>query len=638
MKKLNIIYLLLTLIVFGSCLDEDPKYTTNSKVVYSSEQSAQMALNGIYGLMAVQGSFAQLLPEINTEASGLCWTSYNLSDNRCQYTRGVIPVDNEFNDLVWGALYQAIANCNIFIKACEDGESGEWSTKANMIAQAKFMRGVCYYALYSFYGGVPLRLEPSNRENLAMVRGTRQQVIDQIVKDWTEAAGDLDETSELASSKPTAPSKYSAYAYLTKLYWVMGCNAWAAESGDYWASNTLKNSWPEMQSSKTYFDKAKEYGELVLTKGGFDLEPDFNTLYNGTRLNFSKEFVFVVDATKNTTENVGYNSLHWTFSPQNCSQGETWGRSQPNKSFYDWAHGTYQDDPRLKVTFISKWNKYVNKQPLDEMMIAYPYVGKTINDTTWVDSIVKPGRPPIKVPVVTTRKVLVDSIDYVKGNYEDPTNPKVEELDSLLRVTYCQTKGPSDWNINDWPYFGKYMTNDCSGRYANNNLYVYRYADFLLLMADVENELGDKGTAISLVNRVLQRARNSAKPASVYPKDLPATMSQEEVREYIFNERLFELAAEFDGFTDTRRRGIEWRKKLLERNNNHHITAACYQYGLDNEYAAPWREYWYPTDDGKEDWNTYLVRNQLIPIPRIEMTTNDKITMEDQNPGYANID
>ena len=161
------------------------------------------------------------------------------------------------------------------------------------------------------------------------------------------------------------------------------------------------------------------------------------------------------------------------------------------------------------------------------MMIAYPYVGKTINDTTWVDSIVKPGRPPIKVPVVTTRKVLVDSIDYVKGNYEDPTNPKVEELDSLLRVTYCQTKGPSDWNINDWPYFGKYMTNDCSGRYANNNLYVYRYADFLLLMADVENELGDKGTAISLVNRVLQRARNSAKPASVYPKDLPATMSQE---------------------------------------------------------------------------------------------------------------
>ena len=108
MKRINIIYLFLMLAVFGSCLDEDPKYTTNSKVVYSDEQSAQMALTGIYGLMAVQGSFAQLLPEINTEASGLCWTSYNTSDNRCQYTAGAIPTENEFNNLVWGALYQAI--------------------------------------------------------------------------------------------------------------------------------------------------------------------------------------------------------------------------------------------------------------------------------------------------------------------------------------------------------------------------------------------------------------------------------------------------------------------------------------------------------------------------------------------------
>lgn len=102
------------------------------------------------------------------------------------------------------------------------------------VAQAKFMRGVCYYVLYSFYGGVPLRLTPSDRESLAVSRATRQQTIDQIIKDWTEAAVDLDETSSLASNKPTAPNKYSAYAYLAKLYWVMGCNAWAAENGDYW--------------------------------------------------------------------------------------------------------------------------------------------------------------------------------------------------------------------------------------------------------------------------------------------------------------------------------------------------------------------------------------------------------------------
>lgn len=635
-KKFNIIYLLLVLVMFGACMDEDPEYTTNSKVVYSSEQSAQMALNGIYGLMAVQGSFAQLLPEINTEASGLCWTSFVTSDNRCQYTNGLIPTDNEFNNLVWGALYQAIANCNIFINACNSSESASWATKANMVAQAKFMRAVCYYSLYTFYGGVPLRLEPSNRDNVAMPRGTRQQVLDQIIKDWTEAISDLDETSSLSSSAPTAPNKYSAYAYLTKLYWLMGCNAWAAEQGDTWAAGQLKIEWPEMQSSESYFKKAKEYGDLVLTKGSFDLEPDFNTLFNGQRLGFSKEFVFVIDATKNTTENVGYNSLHWTFSPQNCSQGETWGRSQPNKSFYNWAHGTYQDDPRLKVTFCSKWVKYVNKQPSDEIQVAYPYVSKTRKDTVaWKDSVIYEGLPAIKVPVVETVTEIVDSIDFSDfAKYADVTNPKPSELDSLVRDAYCRTKGPSDWNINDWPYFGKYMTNDCSGRYANNNLYVYRFADFLLLMADVENELNNTGTAIGLVNRVLQRARNSSKPASVYPKDLQGTMGKDDVRKYIFHERLFELAAEFDGFIDTRRRGIEWRKnEVLMRNNNDSITSACYHYGLENNYSAQWREYWYP-NDGAEDWEGYLIRNQLIPIPRMEMSSNDMISLKDQNPGY----
>ena len=111
-------------------------------------------------------------------------------------------------------------------------------------------------------------------------------------------------------------------------------------------------------------------------------------------------------------------------------------------------------------------------------------------------------------------------------------------------------------------------------------------------------------------------------------------MSQDDVRKYIFHERLFELAAEFDGFTDTRRRGIEWRKKeILERNNNDGITAACYNYGVSVGYSSPWREYWYP-NDGSEDWDSYLIRNQLIPIPRMEMSSNDQISLSDQNPGY----
>lgn len=627
MKKI-IISIIFTLFLFTSCLDEHPLFTTNSTVIYSSAASAQMALNGIYGMMAVQGSFAQLIPEINTEASGLCWTAYNASDNRTQYTAGLIPVDNEFNDLVWGAVYQVIANCNIFIKDCG---SATFASKDNMIAQAKFIRGVCYYTLLDFYGGVPLRLEPPTIDNIAMPRAKRQAVINQIVKDWTESITGLNAVSTLAST-PTAPNKYSAYAYLAKLYWQMGCNAWACEQGDGWAA-TLKASWPEMGTSNSYFQTALSYGEMVLTSGPFDLEPNFNTLFNGQRLSFSKEFVFVIDATGSTTQNVGYNSLNWTFSPQNSTPGETWGRSQPNKSFYDWAHGTYQDDARLKATFVSRWIQYVNNAPSSQIDAAYPLVGKSFNDTTWIDSIVRPGRPPVKWPIIKVVTKVIDSIDYrIGGKYKDPTNPQISELDSLLKDKFCRTKGPNDWNINDWPYFGKYMTTHTSGRYADNNLYVYRYADFLLMMADVYNELGNQSQAVAMANRVLQRARNSSTPASVYPQDWSASLTQGQIRQKVFDERLFELAAEFDGWNDTRRRGIAWRKNILLRNNNHAITKACHDYGVANNYIAPWREYWYP--EGGEDWDSYLIRNQLIPIPRTEMSTNNLITLSDQNPGY----
>ena len=58
---------------------------------------------------------------------------------------------------------------------------------------------------------------------------------------------------------------------------------------------------------------------------------------------------------------------------------------------------------------------------------------------------------------------------------------------------------------------------------SHMNLIVYRYADFLLMMADVLNESGETGKAISLVKEVLQRARQSGTPNAVYQYQPTAT-------------------------------------------------------------------------------------------------------------------
>jgi len=649
MTKIKYILLpaILATTLFTSCLDEDPSYSVNSATVFNNSSSAQMALNAIYGQMSSQGTFAQLIAEINSDCTGLTWAVYNAADNRSQYTAGYIPVENEFNDLVWDGLYKAVSSCNNFISNCESSDA-EWDSKANMIAQARFIRGVAYYHLMTFYGGVPLRIQPTTTATVSMPRASRQQVIDQIVKDWTEAQPDLSPSMTLASGVPTAPSQGTVDAYLTKLYWTLGCNAWAAEQGDKWATGVLKKSWPEMKSSHEYFTLAKKYGDMVIDRNCFDLEPSFRTLFGGQRVSFSREFVFVVDATMNTSNNVAYNSLNWTFSPSNSTPGITWNRSQPNKAWHDYCFGTYGDDPRLAITFTECYEKYSDGTPTGEYSICYPATREVWKDTIDWEYIYGRGGRIVDSTAVTRDSIVMATLDYSK--FADPTNPTLEEIGcpdpndpedegSRFYQNYCNMTSGASYQNSKWSMYWKHHTLDCTGRYANNNIYVYRYADFLLLYADVLNELGLTDQAQLVANRVLQRARNSTENgvAATCPRDWQG-LTQDEVRHAIFNERLFELAAEFDGFNDTRRRGINWRRPLLERSNNHHVTRASYESSKSINYGGDSREYFYPNYGAygeTADWDNYLIRNMLLPIPRNEINSNDDISETNQNPGYA---
>ena len=54
---------------------------------------------------------------------------------------------------------------------------------------------------------------------------------------------------------------------------------------------------------------------------------------------------------------------------------------------------------------------------------------------------------------------------------------------------------------------------DGSTRYADSDIHIYRYADALLLMAEVENALGNTGSVPGYINQIRERAYGSAYPA-----------------------------------------------------------------------------------------------------------------------------
>jgi hypothetical protein len=570
-------YITLLAIVFtmGSCkkaLDEDPKYSINSKTAFESETTANLALNGCYGYLTSYNAYGQGIPEIMVGASGLGWAQTNGGDQDT-YTSMNIPTTNVLVGMVWAGWYKVIGECNYFINSVKESTLSD-AYKKQSIAEARFLRGLCFYNLANVFGGVPLRIEPTTSLTVAKGRATRDEVYNQVAEDWLFAAENLATKEQLGAAATGKATKYAAYAYLAKLYWMLGSHD-NTPSSPNWA-------------------KAKQYGDKVFELGNYSLMPKFASLFVNA-VNNSSESIFQLNFST-TSVYVG-NRANWIFSPANSTAGISFARIKVSKAFYDQFRGTYPDDPRLKVTFASSFSQIKTN---NFRVFSYPYLGGTAGVNT----------------------IATDSIRY--ATLADPTNPKVEELSTVLKTLFTTKVG----DHQGWPYFAKQMDVVSTAQNSNKNLMIYRYADFLLLMADVENELGNADKAQEYMNTVLTRARTSANVPSVYPKNLLTPLAPEDMRLKIFNERLFELGGEYEMYVDVRRRGVDFLKLIVDRNNNHNITKVFVANAIAANNNTAFRDRILPSTADQ------LKKNLLLPIPQAEMNTNEDISADQQNYGY----
>ncbi len=188
---------------------------------------------------------------------------------------------------------------------------------------------------------------------------------------------------------------------------------------------------------------------------------------------------------------------------------------------------------------------------------------------------------------------------FEKYDKNGPTGKFVETYPEVARTK----------DANGFPYVYKYFIKDQTATtYTSNfNYRVYRYADLLLMLAEIENELGQTDVAMSRVNEVLARARNTG--GTIEPADWVG-LGQDDFRIAIMREYQYELLAEGQDWFNNHRRGYEYFK-----------TNYIDVHNARNEGAY---DLIYP-DDSKA---------MLLPIPSVEINTNQKITGTDQNPGY----
>ncbi|MGF7229765.1 RagB/SusD family nutrient uptake outer membrane protein [Arachidicoccus sp.] len=576
MKKLLII-LIVVVALATSCnklLNESPKYSVNNTNVFNSATTTQTALNACYGWLISWNAYGQAYFELTVGASGLSWAQTNGGDQDQLASFNTLNTNGTLGQ-VWAGMYKTIGECNSFIENVYGGSLSN-AQKNYYAAQARFIRGLCYFNLAGIYGDVPLRISASNVDSVNMSRTPKAEVYKQVAADWQFAAQYLPTSDNSTETAAAVPTRYAAYAYLAKLYWFLGSN-----------DNTpMSPNWAI----------AKTYGDSVLSAGSYALESKFSNLFiDGT--NNSKEIIFKLNVS--TALNGLGSRISWVFAPSKSTTGISWGRFKFSKGFYDLFKGTYNDDPRLTASCATTFKNVSN----GSISYTYPYISYKVAGQT-----------------------VVDSLHY--SLLQTPTPPTVAELNSQnpkLVSTFTAATGANE----GWPYYNKYTDPTATAQLGKKQILVYRYADFLLLMADVNNELGNSATAVSLLNQVLTRARTSVTPAATYPQNVNNSLSQAQLRDKIFYERLFELAGEPDMFFDTRRRGTEYLKKVLSIYNNDSIS-----YAFATNPAVSGNNFKDRLVNGGNLSSDFLKKNLLLPIPQSELNTNTSITPADQNFGY----
>src|SRR5699024_2696874 len=171
-------------------LDRDPDFKYTEETFWQTEETADAALNGIYAVLTSGGLFggdATPLWEEGATPNAYCYSggtqNFDLIGRSQQSasTGGVISSR-------WKECYKGIARANTFFERVGDVGMDE-EKQSQMEGEAYFLRGLLYFQLVTYYGGVPLILEaPDPDTQIDQPRNEREEVIQRILTDLETAA------------------------------------------------------------------------------------------------------------------------------------------------------------------------------------------------------------------------------------------------------------------------------------------------------------------------------------------------------------------------------------------------------------------------------------------------------------------
>lgn len=289
--KNNVLILILIATALLSCnndLELAPEDQSTQDVAFSNETLARGVLMGAYSAAQqddVLNGTSQLMGEWQSDNVDFVGSFPTFNDIK-NYTT---LADNVSINGVWDDSYETIGTANLVIKNVPNVDDSEFTPeeRANVIAQAKFLRALVYFNISNWWsqplqvldGGnnlsVPLVVEPFEGTVEYPSRATLSQVQAQVEQDLLEAIPDLDDSDRSLATQG------AAQALLSRLYLYQERWAEAAELAD----QVISKSEYELASDYTFYDTLSSEHIFTLVNNaddGQDSGQGFSGLTNPT--------------------------------------------------------------------------------------------------------------------------------------------------------------------------------------------------------------------------------------------------------------------------------------------------------------------------------------------------------------------
>ena len=611
MKNLkNIFTMALVTTCMSACtgfLDIEPETTLTGKNFYKSPDDIRSALYSTYSSLRDNGLYSAsiyLFGDVRSDVAFPNQTNYYANTFRHEIEKFTISANNSGNQNYWAHHYKGIIRANTVI---EKGKElfGNDEAVQKYIAEAEVLRALFYFNLVRAYGGVPIIMDISQEytDSRGHLRASTEEVYIRILTDLTTAieSNNLYRSTNNGEKTPTGRvNKYAAEALLGKVLLSMpnditeaaypNVEAWK----DISANPNITVFYPE--TTTTQYEAAKYYLEDVINNGGYELYPNFSELFKPTNKH-SSESIWEVEYKTGQAEGLG-SPFYTLFSPASYAP-----RNKANSNGYIPSPISNQGNGACAPTgyFMDMAKKW------DSMYPDYQYEVRKFDDVIYTDTRISDGNI----------KLDTDGISYLPVNEnKDYTQNVAYPYDPYTGTSFrTSVKGFSaddQWMCGKYMGSSEYKVND-----SDDNWYILRFADVLLLLAEAEAHISDGVLSQSVLNNTINLVRERA---GIVPYLASGDSNKEwvldtpeKVYQAIYDERTLELAFEGHRWFDLVRSG-----KAVEVMNQH----------FTNFYNAY-------TSNSSPNVNNYYMKSEkfeidqyctLFPIPSQEIRSNPKLT------------